>query len=100
MNFDLEEIKKLANLSKLKLREEEELEYGKQISSVLEYVKMLDEINLEDDKIKTLIEETKMSDLKNVWREDNSLPWDEKELKLALSQGDVEDSYLKVKKVL
>lgn len=100
MSFDRQEIKQLANLSKLKLSTEEELEYGEQISSVLEYVKILDEIDLEDKEIMNLLNQTKMSDIKNVWREDNSVPWNEEELKLALKQGELEDSYLKVKKVL
>lgn len=100
MSFDPQEIKQLAELSKLQLSTEEELEYGGQISSVLEYVKILDEINLEDKKILSLLEETKMSDLKNVWREDSTSSWDEEELSLALEQGELENSYLKVKKVL
>lgn len=100
MVFKSKEIRQLAELSKLKLTEEEELKYGEQLSSILEYVKILDEIDLDDKKIASLLLETKKNDLKNVWREDKASSWNEEESKLALGQGEIENSYLKVKKVL
>lgn len=100
MIFKAEEVRQLAELSKLKLTEEEESKYGKQLSSILGYVKILDEIDLDDKKIAALLLEAKKNDLKNVWREDESSSWNREESELALRQGEIEGSYLKVKKVL
>lgn len=102
MSFDLKEIKHIAELSRLKLSEAEEKLYGEQISSILSYVKMLDEINLEKIKVggKTLSLSGSVSELENVWREDELKESSEEEIKAALNQAELEDNYVKVERVL
>lgn len=97
MKFNLEEIKNIAKLSRLSLSLEEEKDYAKQIASVLDYVKMLDELNLKDLD-KSLMPES--SELENIWREDEAKDWAEDELALAFAQADLQDGYVKVKRVL
>ena len=102
MSFDLKEIKHVAELSRLRLSEVEEKLYGEQISSILDYVKMLDEISLEKIKIenKSLSLSGGVSELENVWREDELKANSEEEIKAALSQAELEDNYVKVERVL
>ncbi len=102
MSFDLKEIKHIAELSRLSLTETEEKLYGGQISSILDYVKMLDEIDLEKIKgsNKSLSLSGGISELENVWREDELRANSEEEIKAALSQAELEDNYVKVKRVL
>ncbi|NCN22058.1 aspartyl/glutamyl-tRNA amidotransferase subunit C [Candidatus Falkowbacteria bacterium] len=102
MSFDLKEIKHIAELSRLRLTESEEKLYGEQISSILDYVKMLDEINLEESKGKNkfLSLSGGVSDLENVWRKDELKAKSEEEIKATLSQAELEDGYVKVKRVL
>lgn len=65
MSISKEEIKKIAELSRLKLTENEEIRYAETISAVLEYMKILDEVDT------TQIEPTyQVTDLENMVRED------------------------------
>lgn len=100
MGFDTKEIKHIAELSRLKLSKEEEKKYGEQISSVLEYVKMLDEIKAKDLNNSSLSLSGGVTDLENVWRDDDSKMWNEEEVKNCLEQGEIEDGFVKVKRVL
>lgn len=102
MSFDLKEIKHVAELSRLSLSEAEEKLYGEQISSILSYVKILDEINLEKNKAtnKSLSLSGGVSDLENVWREDELKVNPEEEIKTALNQAELEEGYVKVERVL
>lgn len=108
MKFDLDEIRHIAQLSRLSLSSKEEKRYAEQISSVLDYVKMIDEIDFSqaakdlfptpdyfsDHSIKPKIE------LDNVWRVDESKEWGRDEVDLALRQADLKEGYIKVKRVL
>lgn len=97
MKFNLEEVQNIAKLSRLSLSPEEEKDYAKQLASVLDYMKMLDELNLKDLD-KSLMPES--SELENVWRSDEVKEWLEDELALAFAQADLQDGYVKVKRVL
>ena len=107
MDFNLEETKHIAKLSRLSLSSEEEKKYGAQIASILSYVKVLDELEIEK-LLKELNLDNKNSgnligsktELENVWRNDEVKEWDEEELTLALRQAELKDNYIKVKKVL
>jgi len=61
----IEEVKKIANLAKIKLTPAEEQRYTETISVVFDYMKILDEVNT--DGIEPTCE---VNDLKNVWRND------------------------------
>ncbi|MBN2854316.1 aspartyl/glutamyl-tRNA amidotransferase subunit C [Patescibacteria group bacterium] len=102
MSFDLNEIKHVAELSRLSLSPAEEKLYGEQISSVLSYVRMLDEVNLEEHraKNKSLSLSGGVTESENVWREDEVKASSEEEIETALSQAELEDSYVKVERVL
>ena len=48
MALTIEDVKKVAHLARLQLTEEEVRQYQKQLSSVLDYVELLNELDLED----------------------------------------------------
>lgn len=63
--LDISQIEHIAKLSKLRLSKEEKELYSQQLSSVLEYVEQLQEIDTEN------VESTaNVTGLSNVWRED------------------------------
>lgn len=67
--MDIEEVRKVAALARLDLTDEELKTYGQQLTQILDYVKVLDEVNLEDvDPMPHAV------DLKNVLREDERRP--------------------------
>lgn len=100
MTFDTTEIQHIAELSRLRLTKAEEDKYGSQIASVLEYMTMLDELKINDQASSALSLSGSVSELENVWRQDDSSSWDEKEVGLALSQAELESGLIKVKRVL
>ena len=65
MILDKEKIKHVAKLSKLKFSDSELKKVSQQLSAILEYVKLLDEVNTSDVK-----ETAQTMGLKNVYRED------------------------------
>lgn len=90
-----EQIKHIANLARLELSSEEELKYGDQLSAILGYIDKLEEVNT--DKVSITAQ---VGGLVNVWREDEVIAWDEKEVAAALAQGETASGQIKVKKVL
>lgn len=90
-----EQIKHIANLARLELSSEEELKYGNQLSAILGYIDKLEEVNTDQVSITAQV-----GGLVNVWREDEVINWDEKEVKAALAQGETASGQIKVKKVL
>ena len=95
MQLTKEEIKHIAELSRLELSEEEIEKYRNQLGSILEYVKILDEVKT--DKIELTAQ---VSGLIDVFRDDVVKPWNEQELEVALNQGEIENGSLKVHRVL
>ncbi len=102
MSFDNKEIAHIANLAKLALNKQEEEKYGAQIASVLDYVKMLDEIDIDaiNDNKEGLSLSGGVSDRQNVWREDEAQERLDKDVDELLSQTEREDSFVKAKRVL
>mgnify|MGYP000501120023 CR=1 FL=1 len=47
MRLDKEYVKRLANLARLKLTEEEAEKFSKQLTEILSFFKMLDDLNLD-----------------------------------------------------
>jgi len=96
--MQLEEIKKLANLARIDMSEEEMKEIAKDFDSILAYVGQVQEVSAKQD-----LAEKKSEDyfLHNVMREDivtnKGGEYTEKILKDA---PDTEGGYLKVKKIL
>ncbi len=90
-----EDIKHIAELSRLNLSAAEMKKYGEQISSVLEYIEQLSEV--ETKKVEPTAQ---VSGLVDVWRTDEVKNWDKEEVREALSQGELEGGQIKVKRVL
>lgn len=88
-----EEIKNIAKLSFLEVKEEEVEEMREKFSSILEYVKKLQELNVQD------IEETASTiNIENVMRED--IPNNKEREKLLSSFSKEKNGYLEVNKIL
>jgi aspartyl-tRNA(Asn)/glutamyl-tRNA(Gln) amidotransferase subunit C len=95
MSITKEEIIHIAELSRLKLSEEEIKKFGGQLDSILEYISQLDEVDT-----KNLEPTAQVSGLTDVWRSDAVKPWDRNEVVEALRQGELEGGQIKVKRVL
>jgi aspartyl-tRNA(Asn)/glutamyl-tRNA(Gln) amidotransferase subunit C len=95
MSITKEEIKHIAELSRLKLSEEEMTKLGLELGVVLNYVEKLNEVDT--NKIEPTAQ---VSGLSDVWREDNVNHWDREEVFAALSQGEIKNEQLKVKRIL
>lgn len=96
--MDIKDVEKLAELAKIELNEEEKATVLKDMGGILEYVKVVEQVevpNVEQEY-----------NLKNVWRED--LPAQAGEIKTPIFSDDLiikqfpdsQDGFLKVKKIL
>jgi len=65
MKLSKEEVKQLSELARIKLTDQEMKKYGDQISSILDYVKQLDEVDT--SKVKT---QNHLKGLNNVFKSD------------------------------
>jgi len=84
--LDISQIEHIAKLSKLELTEEEKELYSQQLSSVLEYVEQLQEIDTEN------VEPTaNVTGLSNVWREDKIEKSDVKHSDIAQNAPEFKD---------
>jgi aspartyl-tRNA(Asn)/glutamyl-tRNA(Gln) amidotransferase subunit C len=99
MKLSPKEIKYIAELARLELSEAEEKKFATQLTSILDYVKMLDEVKV--DKIEPAAPPSGgFNGLSDVWRVDEIKAWPADEISNALSQGELEDGFVKVKRVL
>lgn len=90
-----EEIKHIAELSRLKLTAKEEKNLGAELGSILNYIEKLNEVDTNN------VEPTaQVSGLSDVLRRDEVKDWDKEEIKTALEQGELEAGQVKVKRVL
>ncbi|MFA5773745.1 MAG: Asp-tRNA(Asn)/Glu-tRNA(Gln) amidotransferase subunit GatC [Candidatus Paceibacterota bacterium] len=96
--MQLEEIKKLANLARIDMSEEEMKEIAKDFDSILAYVRQVQEVSVKQD-----LAEKKSEDyfLYNVMRDDviTNKRGEYRDLIMA-EMPDVQDGYLKVKQIL
>ena len=95
MAITREEIKHIAELSRLELSEEEMDKFGNQLGSILKYISQLNEVDT-----KGVQPTAQVSGLSNVWRADDVHGWNKEEAEAALSQGEREGGQIKVKRVL
>lgn len=73
MSLTIEEIKKIAKLARIELTPEEEIRYAETISGVLEYMKILNEVDTKD------VEPTsQVTGLEDVVRQDEARDYFEK----------------------
>ena len=67
--MDIEEVRKVASLARLELSDDELKTYGEQLTQILGYVKVLDEVDIEGvDPMPHAV------DLQNIFREDERQP--------------------------
>lgn len=69
MSLKPEDVVKVADLARLELTQDEIKQYQSQLSSILEYVKVLDELTLDD-----VLPTSHAVAQENVWREDVTEP--------------------------
>lgn len=90
-----DDVLKLARLSRLRLTEEEIERYRTELSSILEYVQMLNAVDI------TGLEPTyQVTGLKNVMRDDEIKPYQAKPKELLENAPTILDHQFKVKRVL
>ena len=94
MKISQEEIKKIALLSRLEIKEENMAHMEKQLNSVLEYIDVLKQVDIEG--VKPTVHAV---ELYNVWREDVRKPSLSNEEAL-MNAPDKENGYFKVPKVM
>ncbi len=96
MKLNKKDIEHIAKLARLDLTKDELKKYGDQLSSVLNYVDQLKEVDVTD------VEPTaQVTGLDNVWREDKIKDWDEAEVKLAMNNTpELDDGQLKVRRII
>jgi len=95
MAITREEIKHIAELSRLELSEEEITKFGGQLGSILKYVSQLNKV-----ETKNIEPTAQVSGLSDVWRADDVHEWNKAENEAALNQGAREGGQVKVKRVL
>ena len=90
--MNIEDVEKLAELSKLELSEEEKLGLLSDMKGILDYVKVIEGVEADDM--------TGNYKLHNVWREDKIEPRDFSRELILKQFPDSQDGFLKVKKIL
>ncbi|MEI6280909.1 MAG: Asp-tRNA(Asn)/Glu-tRNA(Gln) amidotransferase subunit GatC [bacterium] len=90
--MQIKDVENLAELARIELTEEEKIAIQKDMGGILEYVKMIEEVEV--GEIKTEY------NLKNIWREDEIIPRDfDKEI-ITKQFPKSQDGFLKVKKIM
>lgn len=90
-----EDVLKLARLARLDLTDDEVEAYRKELSSVLQYVAQLDQIDTEG-----LEPTTQVTGLKNVMREDQVIDYGVSPADLLRLAPAVQDGHIKVKRMI
>jgi aspartyl-tRNA(Asn)/glutamyl-tRNA(Gln) amidotransferase subunit C len=95
MELTSQQIKHIAKLARLELDETELEKFGNQLSGILGYIEMLQEVDT--DSIQPTAQVT---GLENVFKEDTVLDWNDTERENALDNSpEREGRFVKVKKV-
>lgn len=90
--MDIKDVENLAELAKIELSEDEKKSILKDMGGILEYVKVIEKVELEDA--------TPVYSQKNVWREDQLEKRDFSHDLIVEQFPDNQDGFLKVKKIL
>jgi aspartyl-tRNA(Asn)/glutamyl-tRNA(Gln) amidotransferase subunit C len=101
MTITTEEIQKLANLSRLKLTEEETKQYAKDLSGILKYVDQIQEVTDGVDTTSTSLKAPEDFPHRNVMRDDVSdQSLNPEPQKLVEAAPKYQDGLVEVKKIL
>ncbi|MDF5724448.1 MAG: Asp-tRNA(Asn)/Glu-tRNA(Gln) amidotransferase subunit GatC [Rhizonema sp. PD37] len=92
--IDREQVRKVANLARLELTQEEEERFTSQLGNIIDYFQQLNELDVSD-----VVPTTRAIDVSNVTRTDELQPYAERE---AILQGapEQEGEFFKVPKIL
>jgi len=90
--MEIKDVDNLANLAKIDLTEEEKKQILKDMEGILEYVKQIEKVEVND------INST--YNVRNVWREDKIEERDFSRETIVEQFPDSQDGFLKVKKIL
>lgn len=90
--MDIKDVENLAELARIELDEEEKKDLLKDMKGILEYVKQIEEVKLDDVKTEY--------NLTNVWREDKAESRDFSRDLIIDQFPESQDGFLKVKKIL
>jgi len=90
-----EQVEELAKLARLGLTEQEKTSLAKEMTSILNYVQILDEVD-----IKNVQPTSQITGLNNIFRNDKMLPSDIPIEKKLMNAPIKEKTFIKVKKVL
>jgi aspartyl-tRNA(Asn)/glutamyl-tRNA(Gln) amidotransferase subunit C len=90
--MDIKDVENLANLARIELSEDEKKEILSDMKGILEYVKVIERVQVEESKPEY--------NLRNVWREDEIIPRKFSRELLVKQFPDAQDGFLKVKKIL
>ncbi len=90
--MDIKDVENLAQLAKIELSSEEKTQILKDMEGILEYVKVINTVELEDVNPEY--------ELSNVWREDVEQPREFSKDSIIEQFPDAQDGFLKVKKIL
>jgi len=88
--MDIKDVEKLAELARIELKEDEKSTMLSDMQGILEYVKMIESIEIKD------IEHE--HNIHNVWREDTIQPREFSDELITKQFPDLQDGFLKVKK--
>ena len=89
-----EDVKKVAQLSRIELTEEEVEKFGKDLSKVLDYVEELKQVNTEGLEIVSSV-----TGLENIMRFDDPVAAENRE-EIMANAPEIKDGYYKVKSIL
>lgn len=92
--IDIEQVRKVANLARLELSAEEEAQFATQLSSILDYVQQLDELDTTE-----VAPTARAIEVSNITRPDQLETFDDREAILGCAP-EREDDYFKVPKIL
>lgn len=96
MSISSQDVKHISSLARLELTAEEEKKFEKELSTILEFVEKLNEVDT--STVKTLTGDT---DLHNIWREDKQTNknLEGKSAELLQAAPERKDDWIKVKAV-
>lgn len=90
--MEIKDVENLAELARIELTEEEKIGLLADMEGILDYVKQVESVELENKKT--------VYDLYNVWREDEIEPREFSRELILRQFPDSQDGFLKVKKIL
>jgi len=90
--MEIKDVENLAELARLQLTEEEKAQLLKDMGGILDYVKQIEEVEVE--------EENGVDGIYNVWREDKEEEREFSKDGIIKQFPDSQDNFLKVKKIL